>query len=124
MKQIILALLFSASFAMAMEWETAFEVAVCPNRAGYETVGARAVALLREHDIKAMLMYFDKPDRQHIEALTEDAEDANRWGLYVHISEATKARRVLKIAIDNGLRIKLTHAPKPQTIKASNLLPN
>jgi hypothetical protein len=99
---------------MAMDWDTASEVAVCLNRPGYQKTGTRIVTRLREHKIFSELMYFSKPDKDHIEAVTVDSKHANRWGLYVNNCNAVEARKLLSVDISKDLQFKLTPDPTKQ----------
>ena len=117
MKRAILSLLLSASAIMAMDGDTASEVAACFNRPGYQKTGTRIVTLLQEHKISAELMYFTKPDRDHSESVTEDSKHANRWGLYVNNRDAVQARKLLSVAISKDLQIEVTPDSKKQPTK-------
>jgi len=98
----------------AMDWDTAAEVATCRNHAGYQELAARANDLLTKHGIHSMLMYFEKPDKNGIEALSVHPEEAGRWGLFVHIRDAAQARRLVARAIKDGLHVTLsTKDPDP-----------
>ena len=85
--------------AEAMDWDTAAEVAVCPNHGDYEELGARTRAHLSDYKIDSMLMYFAKPDKLGDEGLTTDPKQAGRWGIYVHIRDANTARKLIAEAI-------------------------
>ncbi len=103
-----------AAIGLAMDWDTAAEVATCRNHAGYEQLAARTADLISEHKIQSMLMYFAPPDKDGIEALTTDPQLAGRWGLYVHIRDARAARRLVSSGIKDGLRVTLsTKDPDP-----------
>ena len=95
---------------MAMDWDTAGEVAVCLNRSGYQKIGEHGVALLQEHGICSLLMYFVKSG-----GLTEDDKHAARWGLWVGVADVAKASKVLSEATDPKLR---------NTLQANPVLPS
>lgn len=108
-------MLSCAGIASAMEWDTAAEVATCRNRAGYQELAARASDLMTKHGIHSMLMYFAKPNKDGIETLSVHPEQADRWGLYVHIDDARRARGLVASAIKNGLHVTLsTKDPDPE----------
>jgi hypothetical protein len=109
--KIILALgitTISYEIAEAMDWDTAAEVAVCTNHGDYEELGARTRALLSDHKIDSMLMYFEKPDKFGGEGLTTDPKQAGRWGVYVHIRNANVARKLIADAVKHGLPVTLS----------------
>ena len=104
-----------AAFVSAMDWDTAAEVATCRNRPGYQELAARASDLMTKHGIHSMLMYFAKPDKDGIETLSVHPEQAGRWGLYVHIDDARRARGLVANAIKDGLNVTLsTKDPDPE----------
>ena len=118
---LVVAAILCSNGVVAMDWETAAEVATCRRHSGYEKLAARAGDLLREHGIHSELDYLAKPDKSGIEALTTDPERAGRWVLYVNVRDAAEARRIVASAIKDGLRITLsTKDPTPQVSATPN----
>jgi hypothetical protein len=105
---LIVAAAWYAAVAVAMDWETAAEIATCRRHAGYEKLAARASDLLREHGIHSILMYFAERDKNGIEAVGVNPHEAGRWGLYVDIRDSAKARGLVASAIRHGLHVTLS----------------
>ena len=93
------------SVAEAMDWETAVEVASCPKRPDFEKDGDHALAILRQHNILAKIVYYLR--RRQIEALATDPKHSTRWAILVNVRNAAEARQVLAPEIARGLRITL-----------------
>jgi hypothetical protein len=102
---MVLIAIIHPSEVNAMDWQTATQVALCRNRPGYEKKAERIETLLKQQNIKTVIIYFVHVNG--IRAVTEEKGHAEEFGAFVNMKNADAARKILRAAIQGGLDVTL-----------------